>query len=432
MKTNLHAFSRSLCPLYRRRFVRSFCIFLLSALSVSPLMAQTFNTAAGTATWTLNGTASISEVTLTRNGTFHSDGFDNAMWVSVTGASVSFTNSYHFSSTYGAAIQHIAVTNNGATPTTFTVSSTSNLGSDSDTRYHYSSTSNGWYTVSSDKTSAIANGTDPVISLIYGNGSLSAYSPSLSFTDGSDNTSFTISNVPINPGQTRRILFVAGVGSIDDATSNRPDNALVAVQDLAAGNWPADFTSFLTNTQKAEVINWTAFSTLPVTWGDFTAQSLAANVALEWSTLAEFNTRDFVIQHCVDAQTWTNLATLPAAGQSTEPSTYTYMHTQPVAGSNYYRILQNDLDGRSSYSKSVRVVREQIREDWKVFQNPVSGGTIRLQLAAATIMRLYNMEGRLLIERKLSPGLQQIDVSQQPAGVYILRGGALTQQIVIK
>lgn len=409
-------------------------IAIFSLLTISTASnAQVINTAAGTATWTMNGSSNgISEVALQREGTSHYDGFDNALLISVTGTDISYTNSYHLSGTYGAAIQHIAVTNNGASASSFSLSSTSNLGSDGNTRFHYASSSPNRYTISSDNASAASNGADPVISMIFGNGILSNYTTSLSYANFSDNILFTMTNVPIAAGQTRRILFVVGVGNITSATSNRPDVAYGAVQNLLTGNWPEDFTSFLTNSQKAQVLNWTELAILPVTWGEFTAKSVDQGVKLNWSTMNESNTKDFVIQHSTNGINWNNVGNVHAAGQSSQTSYYNFTHTQAVAGNNYYRIQQNDIDGRHTYSKNLKITKASLQVRWKLLENPVQGGTIHVQLSEPTSMSLYNSAGKLIWEKQVPSGAQQIETGNQPSGIYILKGAEIAERILIK
>ncbi len=237
--------------------ISSFCIVVIACIFLSsPLIAQTLNTAAGQVTWT-ESTSYLNEVTLVRGGTTHGDGYDGAMLTTVIGSGVNHTMDYTFSSTYGAVIQEVAVTNTSGSVATYSITCSGNLGSDGSTYWHYASASGGYYTVSSDQSSALANGSDPVISFMYGDASLDVYSTSLPYTNNNDTHSFTVSSVSIDPGQTQRWLFLGGVGDIDDSSYNRPDFAIFAVQYMMdPSNWPSDFTSGLTPSEMAEVINW--------------------------------------------------------------------------------------------------------------------------------------------------------------------------------
>ena len=241
-----------------------FIAVIACILFSSPLIAHNtaVDTAAGRVVWSEFSTW-MDEVSLERSGGgFHVDGYNGAMAIIVSGSgvsaeSISFTMDYTFSATYGAVIQEVAVTNISGGALTYNITSNGELGSGVDTCWHYVSASGNYYSVSSDIPLAFLDGIRPVISFMYGDSSLNAYSTSLPYTDGIGTHSFTVSGVSIDPGQTQRWLFLGGVGDIDDGTYNRPEQAVSAVTSLMdPSNWPADFTSGLTPSEMAEVINW--------------------------------------------------------------------------------------------------------------------------------------------------------------------------------
>jgi hypothetical protein len=236
----------------------TFGILLIGVIASFQLQAQNYSTNGGTVNWTQSGTG-FSEATLytTGTGTTHGDAFDGVLATTVSGTNISFTTSLHFSSTYATAIQQVVVTNSGSSSSTYTLSITGNLGSDGNTYWHYANASTCRFTISSDQSSASLNGSDPVVSFIYGSNNGYGTS-SISYSNGSDAQSYTISSAPIAAGETHRYLFIVGVGDIDDQYYNRPDQAYSAVSNLLnPTNWPSDFTSFLNAAQKAQVKNWT-------------------------------------------------------------------------------------------------------------------------------------------------------------------------------
>jgi hypothetical protein len=249
---------------------RSWKLLLMTVLSLvigfHQSDAQTVTTAAGDVTWYFSGTSSISEVTLNRNGTNHGDGYDGAVYHTVSVQSGTITNSatYHYSSTYGMGFKKIVINNTGTTAGSYNLNINGNLGSDGSTRWHYVDADGPtYYSVSSDNSSPTTNGSDPVISFLYGNDKLDQLGTSrtLPYTNNSDNAQFTVFGVSIPANSTQIFLVLAGVGDIDDITYNRPDQALLAVQLLMdEDNWPADFTSFLTPAEKGKVINWNLIS----------------------------------------------------------------------------------------------------------------------------------------------------------------------------
>ncbi|HYK55273.1 MAG TPA: LamG domain-containing protein, partial [Flavisolibacter sp.] len=89
---------------------------------------------------------------------------------------------------------------------------------------------------------------------------------------------------------------------------------------------------------------------LPLKWDSFTAQSQGNNVLLKWRTSSELNTKNFVVQRSIDGRLWSDIGQVAAAGSSYTIKEYSYTDVHPVEGINFYRILQTDIDGRSSYS----------------------------------------------------------------------------------
>lgn len=403
----------------------SFSIFFLAFVFL-PFMGNTqdvyVSTAAGNITWTSYSPTGIDEVMLENNFNYHGDGFDGAMMADVTGAGISYTNDYHYSNTYGVVIQQIAITNNSGSPSSFTLNCYGNLGSDGSTTWHYSSGFNSYYTVSSDNNDPFADGGDPVISMYYGDGSLNAYTTDMLFYNGSDQTSFNLNNVPIAAGATMRILILCGVGDIDDDLSNMPDEANKAIQNLTNfSNWPADFTSFLSPAEKAEIMNWSAMGTLPLSWQSFTALKQNEKVLLNWSTANEQNTRDFTVQHSTDGTNWYAIGTVAAAGNSSTERKYSFTHATPVKGNNFYRIMQTDIDNRKTYSVIRKLLSGKPDASITVLGNPVTNDQLVLLVNEAQTISLLTTDGKLVWQKQCTAGMQSLDVSSLPSGIYILK-----------
>src|SRR5690606_18869452 len=121
-----------------------------------------------------------------------------------------------------------------------------------------------------------------------------------------------------------------------------------------------------------------------------------------------------------------------AAGQSDSKITYTYSHKEPNPGINFYRIVQNDLDGKRSVSKDLRVQMDQTEAVWSIYPNPVTNGSISLQLSKPVLMHLYNNSGKLIWKKQVQAGASQINVGNLGKGLYLLQGGGHTQWVMIQ
>jgi hypothetical protein len=169
---------------------------------------------------------------------------------------------------------------------------------------------------------------------------------------------------------------------------------------------------------------------LRLDWLRFDAQLQQENVLLSWSTANEEKTNAFIVQHSTDGKTWSNIGSKKAAGNSRVQQDYSFVDMAPAQGINYYRILQTDLDGSSSFS-TVRAIRTDRSIVSVVSENPVAGNTLKLQLAQQTLLALYNSEGRVLWQQQAEAGSVQLDMSSYAKGIYWLRVNDRTEKILL-
>lgn len=172
-------------------------------------------------------------------------------------------------------------------------------------------------------------------------------------------------------------------------------------------------------------------SPLPVVWLSFTIAKQNETVLLKWTTAQEQNTRHFIVQHRSNSINWTNIGTLPAAGNSAGIRNYSYVHTTPAAGINYYRILQTDMDSRSSYSV-IRTLAFIVDRSFILINNPVANNILTLQVFTPINLALYSTDGKLLWQEQVNPGTKYIDVSRYAKGTYFLKTRTTTQKVVIQ
>jgi len=172
---------------------------------------------------------------------------------------------------------------------------------------------------------------------------------------------------------------------------------------------------------------------LPLTWLSFTA--IAQNNSqslLQWATAHEQNTKDFYIQHSADGINWITIGSLPAAGNSNSIRHYNYVHTNPVNGLNYYRIIQTDIDSRYSYSPIRTLSFTRTLQPFTILGNPVNNSVLTIQINMATGLAFYTADGKLLWQEQVNVGTETIDVSRYPKGTYLLKTISTTQKVVIQ
>ena len=164
---------------------------------------------------------------------------------------------------------------------------------------------------------------------------------------------------------------------------------------------------------------------LPITLQAFTATSRPKRVQLAWSTSTEQNNAHFIVQTSTDGQNWRDIGRVAGGGTTNTVQGYTFTHTEPAPGNNYYRLRQEDFGGAYDYSP-VRQVWFDGEAVLAVFPNPatefitVSAGFL-YEVTDYTVT-VHDATGRQVIRQR---NQDRVEVAQLPSGVYslVLSGG---------
>jgi len=169
------------------------------------------------------------------------------------------------------------------------------------------------------------------------------------------------------------------------------------------------------------IIQNTSLSVLPVSWLNFAGNKNGAAVDLDWSTASEQNSFSFIVQRSANSVSWTDIGSVAAAGQSINTQQYKFTDNAPLAGINYYRIEEKDIDGKAVFSKIINVNYSAEQTRLSVYPNPVVGGTANLQLTKPSTVLLYNSEGRIIASKQLPAGKQTFNMAGLAKGVYYFK-----------
>ena len=147
---------------------------------------------------------------------------------------------------------------------------------------------------------------------------------------------------------------------------------------------------------------------------------------LQWETSAEQNNAYYTIQRSQDAIQFEEIGTIQSKanqGNSVQMLTYEFMDTKPFAGRNYYRLLQTDLDGKTTANNQLIEINNQVNSSIEVYPNPCTDFlTIRNMQSSTVQIRIVDMMGHLVKQVTLSPNenVTSVDVSNLPHGQYLL------------
>lgn len=221
-----------------------------------------------------------------------------------------------------------------------------------------------------------------------------------------------------------------------DITSN-PKLTNCAIEPVCSfiATGTANISGNSTGCENQSVIS-TICGALPVTLVDFTAAAEQKTIRLSWSTADETGSAAFEIEHSLQGKGWEVVGSQKAKGESTERTTYQWVHHQPAAGTNYYRLKMVDLDGSFTHSRIERAILEGNVSAGFVYPNPSTEQLRVDKPEQVTNLTVTNMNGQIVYDTKQMPA-DGIPVQKFAAGVYLVRikraGGAFqTKRIVIR
>ncbi|HLG39146.1 MAG TPA: T9SS type A sorting domain-containing protein [Chitinophagaceae bacterium] len=165
---------------------------------------------------------------------------------------------------------------------------------------------------------------------------------------------------------------------------------------------------------------------LPVTFKSFNATRNKANVILRWETASEQNSRGFDVQRFIGSGNWESIGFVSSKainGISSSALSYDLTDINNTKGVSQYRVLQLDLDGKSSFS-SIRSVRGDGQTGKTiVYPNPSNNGKANIVFEDGNTTRdikVSDMNGRT-IRQWQSVTNNNIQLENLNAGFYTVK-----------
>lgn len=196
--------------------------------------------------------------------------------------------------------------------------------------------------------------------------------------------------------------------------------------------WTEVVTMTCTGTQPLSVTGTAAV--LSVKYSAFTATRLKDQVELNWKTAQEINNRGFFVERSVDGINWTNIGFVAGAVNSTSEISYQFTDRQPAEGNNFYRLIQEDLDGKRSFSRILNInITKTNQFAYLTGSNPGKGlFGLKINSSSRVEMSVMDLSGKIILQKSVSGGTHSIDLSKHVPGVYLLHLKSDTQSNTIK
>ncbi|MFK8102805.1 MAG: T9SS type A sorting domain-containing protein, partial [Saprospiraceae bacterium] len=178
---------------------------------------------------------------------------------------------------------------------------------------------------------------------------------------------------------------------------------------------------------------------LPVELTSFTGKKLDNQVQLDWTTAAEVNHDYFSVERSTTGREFYPFDRVLGNGDSSTPKAYTSFDRNPNNGINYYRLVQHDLDGTTTNSRTI-AIDFKAEATVKIIPNPVTENNFTVnyfsEKEGPVLLELFDVAGKLLQTRNWSvtngDNNLEMNISDYGSGVYLLRSTQAGQTLVTR
>ncbi len=178
-----------------------------------------------------------------------------------------------------------------------------------------------------------------------------------------------------------------------------------------------------------------ANTTLPVELLFFNVKCNNKKGHLNWATANEINNNYFTIERSKDAINWKIIETVDGAGNSEQTMNYSFIDTESLTGTSYYRLKQTDFDGNFEYSNIIVLACKENSSIINIYPNPNNGKVIIDGVKQNAVLMVFNSIGAKIIEQNISSGKTEIYLSKLANGIYFfqvnLEEESITQKLRI-
>jgi len=166
---------------------------------------------------------------------------------------------------------------------------------------------------------------------------------------------------------------------------------------------------------------------LPVELLTFTATASSNNVDINWSTASESNNHFYTVERSKDLKTFETVIRIEGAGNANHTIYYNTKDENPYQGVSYYRLVQNDFDGKQTLYGPL-AVNFMGSTELSIYPNPFENqlilGTSEFVNGEQIDIRLFDPIGRIVFQKSITTSDVNESLNEIPngsSGIYTLQ-----------
>jgi hypothetical protein len=217
-----------------------------------------------------------------------------------------------------------------------------------------------------------------------------------------------------NTGAAERYFRIHQGALCKDTVSYIPDSLFGG--DGAGVVWDASGIPNYQNTGGSGVI-------LPIALLHFDAKMIANTLQLTWATSDRSSARLFEIEKSKDGILYNAISTIDASKNTeTNKKEYTYTDKTKNHGDVFYRLRMIDFEGNASFSPTHKNSIENCSTGQTyLYPNPIHNQLFVTNTKGFTAGNIIDFMGKRILEQRLKPGNNTLELSELPKGVYWLQ-----------
>ncbi len=158
---------------------------------------------------------------------------------------------------------------------------------------------------------------------------------------------------------------------------------------------------------------------LPVELYEQSIEMIDQAALVSWKTLSEINNRHFIIERSLNNKEFEVLGYVEGAGNSNIALSYNFLDPNPAFGVSYYRIVQQDFDGKTE-TFPVMVLNNSRVAEINIYPNPTTD-LIFIEAEFDGLGEIYNQNGQLITRFEINEKNKSVSLRDYGVGTYMIK-----------